>query len=130
MLSTQIRILNFWNRSRTSLIEHSGSDLFAGLPSPLRVGRYHSLIVDEATISPELTITARTDGGVPMALQHRTRRLFGVQFHPESVLTEQGRPLLANFLRLAGLSAQECSVMDWREPNSGTDEQKIPVMTW
>ena len=115
---------------RTSLIEHSGTGLFKDLPSPLKVGRYHSLIVDEATLSPELIITARTEDGIPMAMQHRTRPLYGVQFHPESVLTVAGRPLLANFLRLAGLPVQPCSVVDWQEPAVEVEDPNLPVMTW
>ena len=115
---------------RTSLVKHSGNGLFKDLPSPLKVGRYHSLIVDEATLSPELIITARTEDGIPMALQHRTRPLYGVQFHPESVLTVAGRPLLANFLRLAGLPVQTCSVVDWQEPVLEVDDQNLPVMAW
>lgn len=87
---------------RASPIDHVGRGLFAGLPSPLQVGRYHSLIVDEATLPADLEITARTPDGLIMALAHRTRPIHGVQFHPESILTEQGYPLLANFLRLAG----------------------------
>ena len=115
---------------RTSLVEHSGMGLFTDLPSPLKVGRYHSLIVDEATLSPELLITARTEDGIPMALQHRTRPLYGVQFHPESVLTQAGRPLLSNFLRLAGLPVKECSVVDWQEPVMEVEDQNLPVMAW
>ena len=115
---------------RTSLLEHSGTGLFADLPSPLKVGRYHSLIVDEPTLSPELTITARTDDGIPMALQHRTRPLYGVQFHPESVLTVAGRPLLSNFLRLAGLPVKPCSFVDWQEPVVEVEDPNLPVMAW
>ncbi len=115
---------------RTSLVEHSGTGLFKALPSPLKVGRYHSLIVDEPTLSPELMITARTEDGIPMALQHRTRPLYGVQFHPESVLTVAGRPLLSNFLRLAGLPVKPCSVVDWQEPVVEVDDANLPVMAW
>ncbi len=115
---------------RTSLVEHSGTGLFKDLPSPLKVGRYHSLIVDEPTLSPELMITARTEDGIPMALQHRTRPLYGVQFHPESVLTVAGRPLLSNFLRLAGLPVKPCSVVDWQEPVVEVEEANLPVMAW
>ena len=87
---------------RTSPIEHSGCGLFAELPIPLAVGRYHSLIVRESTLPSELEVTARTEDGVVMAIAHRRWPVFGVQFHPESVLTEGGYALLANFLRLAG----------------------------
>lgn len=92
---------------RTSLVRHHGQRLFAGLPNPLTATRYHSLIVDEPSLPSELKIVARTDQGdhIPMALEHATWPLFGVQFHPESVLTECGHRLLANFLELAGLPA-------------------------
>ncbi|WP_083843035.1 anthranilate synthase component II [Schlesneria paludicola] len=115
---------------RTSLIEHTGTSLFANLPSPLRVARYHSLIIDEATLPPDLEITAWTADGIPMAVEHRTRPLFGVQFHPESVLTEHGRDILANFARLAGIATQECSTSDWIEPSAARDEGPVPVLTW
>ncbi len=115
---------------RTSLIEHSGKDLFVGIPSPLRVMRYHSLVVDETTLPPELVVTARTEDGVPMAMRHLSRPLFGVQFHPESVLTQHGRPLLANFLRLAGLTPLPCSIVDWQETDVGVEEQDFPVLSW
>ena len=75
----------------------------AGLPDPLIGCRYHSLIVEEATLPEELEVTARTESGLVMALQHRRFPLVGVQFHPESILTDAGYPLLAAFLRLAGL---------------------------
>ena len=83
-------------------ITHDGRDLFEGLQSPLCVGRYHSLIVDldEAGPSP-LIVAARSDEGEIMALAHRHHPTYGVQFHPESILTEQGHRLLTNFLRLA-----------------------------
>lgn len=88
---------------RSSLITHDGSTLFTNVPNPLTVCRYHSLIVERATLPTELRITAETQDGVIMALAHRTLPVFGVQFHPESILTEHGYPLLANFLRLAGI---------------------------
>ena len=87
---------------RTSSIEHDGVGLFAGIPSPLTVCRYHSLAIDEQTLPPELRVTARTADGTIMALQHVTAPLFGLQFHPEAVLTEHGYAMLANFLQVAG----------------------------
>lgn len=89
---------------RTSLVHHDGSRLFAGLANPLRATRYHSLIVEEATLPHALRVTARTVEGVPMALEHAAWPSFGVQFHPESILTEGGHRLLANFLRIAGIA--------------------------
>jgi len=88
---------------RTSEVQHAGGDIFAGLPRPLLVGRYHSLAVDEPTLPNELEVTAKTSDGVIMALAHRRWPVFGVQFHPESILTEGGYTLLGNFLRLAGI---------------------------
>jgi anthranilate synthase/aminodeoxychorismate synthase-like glutamine amidotransferase len=90
---------------RTAELVHDRSKLFADLPSPLRVARYHSLCAEPATLPACLRATASTDDGVVMALEHRTLPIFGVQFHPESVLTEGGYRLLANFLTLAGLPA-------------------------
>lgn len=90
---------------RTSSIVHDEAGLFAGLPNPLRATRYHSLIVPEATVPPDMLVTARTDDGLVMALAHRTWPVYGVQFHPESILTQSGHRLLANFLRLAGIEA-------------------------
>jgi anthranilate synthase/aminodeoxychorismate synthase-like glutamine amidotransferase len=89
---------------RTSRIEHPGTQLFDALPSPLTVCRYHSLVVEEATLPAELKVTARAEDGTIMAFQHATQPLFGVQFHPEATLTHNGYLLLANFLRLAGCS--------------------------
>jgi anthranilate synthase/aminodeoxychorismate synthase-like glutamine amidotransferase len=101
---------------RTSLIHHSGEGLFHGLTTPLRATRYHSLIVEESSLPAELTVTARTDDSLIMGLAHRSRPCFGVQFHPESVLTQSGHQLLANFLRLAGLNATEVPRGDWQPP--------------
>jgi anthranilate synthase/aminodeoxychorismate synthase-like glutamine amidotransferase len=90
---------------RTSLVHHNGARLFAGLANPLTATRYHSLIVEESSLPPDLRVTARTADGIPMALEHTTWPAFGVQFHPESILTESGHRLLANFLMLAGIPA-------------------------
>jgi anthranilate synthase component II len=87
---------------RTSQIEHSGAGLFAGLPSPMTVCRYHSLVVEPATLPSELRAIAHTADGVIMALHHAERPIYGVQFHPEATLTSHGYQLLANFLTLAG----------------------------
>ncbi|MGF6310696.1 MULTISPECIES: anthranilate synthase component II [unclassified Bradyrhizobium] len=87
---------------RASHITHGGRGLFKELPSPLCVGRYHSLAVElDGSGPPDLTVTARSDQGEIMALAHRHQPTYGVQFHPESVLTEQGHVLLGNFLGLA-----------------------------
>jgi anthranilate synthase component II len=82
---------------KTSPVAHDGRTIFAGLPDPLTVGRYHSLVVEEGSVPAELEVSAR-GGGVVMGLRHRTLPAEGVQFHPESVLTDEGRGLLQNFL--------------------------------
>jgi anthranilate synthase component II len=94
---------------RASRILHSGAGLFARVASPLEVGRYHSLIVEPNLLPAELRPTAWTDDGVLMAFEHTRYPVFGVQFHPESILTEHGYEMLANFLRLAGISGGEQS---------------------
>jgi anthranilate synthase/aminodeoxychorismate synthase-like glutamine amidotransferase len=83
---------------KTSLIHHNRRDLFAGLPSPFEAARYHSLIVERETLPACLEVTAWTDEGEIMGLRHRTNPVFGVQFHPESILTDCGRAILRNFL--------------------------------
>lgn len=88
---------------RTSLVHHESTPLFAGLPNPFRATRYHSLIVERETLPAELIPTAATADGLIMALEHATWPVYGVQFHPESILTEGGHRLLANFLGLAGI---------------------------
>jgi para-aminobenzoate synthetase component 2 len=87
---------------RTSIIEHAGDALFAGIPSGFDAMRYHSLAVDRASLPAELEVTATTPEGVVMALRHRSAPVVGVQFHPESVLTPDGRALLANWLAEVG----------------------------
>jgi para-aminobenzoate synthetase component 2 len=84
---------------RASMVRHSGDALFAGVPSPFPAARYHSLMVDQ--LPTELVVIARTDGGIPMGLRHASRPLFGVQFHPESVLTPHGSRILRNALQAA-----------------------------
>lgn len=115
---------------RTSQIEHSESGIFSGIPSPLRVGRYHSLIIDEGTLPKELIVTARTDDMIPMAVKHQTFPLYGVQFHPESVLTQHGHALLANFARLAGIPTRPCEFSDWKEPEPEAVNSKHPILPW
>lgn len=84
---------------KTSPMHHDGSGVFAGLPSPFPATRYHSLVVDRASVPDVLEITAWTADGLVMGLRHRTLDVEGVQFHPESILTTDGMDLLANFLR-------------------------------
>jgi len=89
---------------KTSAVEHDGAGLFAGVPAPLRVARYHSLAITR--INDVLRVTARTADGVPMAVQHVQHPSFGVQFHPESFLTEHGFLLVENFLRTGPLKGR------------------------
>lgn len=88
---------------KTSALTHEGTGLFAGLPQPMTATRYHSLAVREGSLPDAFTVTARTEAGAIMAIAHRSLPLFGVQFHPESVLTEGGHRLLANWLARAGM---------------------------
>ncbi len=86
---------------KTSMIFHDGSFLFSRLPNPFRATRYHSLIVDETTLPSELRVTARSEEGEIMAICHRDLPVYGVQFHPESILTDGGMKILADFLGVA-----------------------------
>jgi para-aminobenzoate synthetase component 2 len=88
---------------RSTLVVHQGLGVFAGAPSPLIAGRYHSLVVDESTLPDDLEVTARS-GDLIMGIRHRTMALEGVQFHPESVLTQDGYLLLANWLAVCGFN--------------------------
>jgi anthranilate synthase component 2 len=85
---------------KTSLVKHDGAGVFAGVASPLRAGRYHSLSVHEDTWPRELEVTARAEDGTVMGIRHRAWPVHGVQFHPESVLTNEGRRILRNFLEM------------------------------
>lgn len=87
---------------KTSAIEHDGQGVFASLPTPLEVGRYHSLVAQPASMPPELIVTASTAEGEIMGLRHRDLVIEGVQFHPESVLTPDGPKMLENFLHMRG----------------------------
>lgn len=106
---------------RASRIRHDRQGLFAGLPPSFLVGRYHSLVAAPTPWPAELITTAWTDDGTIMALAHRRFPVFGVQFHPESVLTEYGFPLLANFLRIAGLALPD--------PLPSADDEAPPAST-
>jgi len=86
---------------KLSPVRHEGAGVFAGLPNPLEVTRYHSLVADPATLPPELAVTAWTDSGEAMGLRHRDLPIEGVQFHPESLFTEEGLALVGNALRSA-----------------------------
>lgn len=89
---------------KTSQVEHDDGRFYDGVPQPFRATRYHSLAVVDGTVPAELVVTSRTDGGVIMGLEHRSAPIVGVQFHPESVLTEGGYRMLGNWLTSAGLT--------------------------
>jgi anthranilate synthase component II len=100
---------------RTSDIVHDGAGVFLGIPSPFTACRYHSLIADRATLPAALTVCGTTREGLIMAVRHRERPIVGLQFHPESILTQHGYQMLANFLRLA-----RCP---WPEPLPGIEDE-------
>ena len=90
---------------KTSAIHHDGTGLFAGLPSPFTATRYHSLVVND--VASPLTVNAWTDDGLVMGFRHESLPIHGVQFHPESIATEHGHAMLANFMRSAGIAVTE-----------------------
>lgn len=90
---------------KTSAVTHDGTGVFAGVPSPFTATRYHSLIVED--IPPVLTVNARSDDGHVMGFRHVDKPIHGVQFHPESIATEHGHAMIANFLRLCGVTPKE-----------------------
>jgi len=101
---------------RASAIEHNECGVFAGLPNPLSVGRYHSLVVEDSSLPAELEVTARTPDGIVMAIAHRSLPIVGLQFHPESILTQRGYEVLAGFLELAGMHVAIQPLSLAREP--------------
>jgi para-aminobenzoate synthetase component 2 len=95
---------------KTSSVEHDGAGVLTGLPSPFTATRYHSLAVSTDGLSSDVVVTGRTPSGIVMALRHRSLPIEGVQFHPESVLTEGGHRMIANWLRQCGASIDEALV--------------------
>ena len=85
---------------KTSLIKHNGKDLFADMPNPFSATRYHSLVIQRESVPDCLEVTAETEEGEVMGVRHKQHPIWGVQFHPESILTQNGRQILKNFLRL------------------------------
>ena len=92
---------------KTSPVTHDGTGVFAGLPSPFTATRYHSLIVEEADLPASLIVNARSEDGTIMGFRHESLPIHGVQFHPESIATEHGHAMLANFMRSAGIPVLE-----------------------
>ena len=97
---------------KISKVSHSGKGVFEGLPSPFEATRYHSLVVDRASLPNCFEITAETDDGMIMGIQHHELPLYGVQFHPESIASQYGHKLLQNFIRLAGVDAEPLRPLD------------------
>jgi para-aminobenzoate synthetase component 2 len=97
---------------KTSQVLHDGSGMLAGLPSPFTATRYHSLAVEEAALPPEILVTARTESGVVMGLRHVSLPIDGVQFHPESVLTQGGHRMVANWLKSCGAVVDDAQVTE------------------
>jgi anthranilate synthase component 2 len=95
---------------KRSLIHHNGKSVFRGLEDGFPATRYHSLVIDRASLPPVLDITAETDGGVIMGVAHKSHPVHGVQFHPESIASKHGHALLQNFLRLARTAPRTASV--------------------
>ena len=91
---------------KQSLITHNQTGIFAGVPSPVKVARYHSLAVKEDTLPPEIEVLARTEDGEIMAMQHTRYPVVGIQFHPESVYTEHGKKIIENFLTMSPVSEE------------------------
>jgi anthranilate synthase/aminodeoxychorismate synthase-like glutamine amidotransferase len=113
---------------QASEIRHDGSPLFHGLPPTMRVGRYHSLVAEPVSLGEMLRPTAWTTDGVVMAFEHRQLPVYGVQFHPESILTEYGYEMLANFLRLAGIgcSVNTSELAAQERPSVVTPRRRLP----
>jgi anthranilate synthase/aminodeoxychorismate synthase-like glutamine amidotransferase len=104
---------------RASLVRHDSEGIFASAPQPLLVGRYHSLVIERPSLPTEFLVQAHSEDGAIMAISHRNRPVVGVQFHPESILTQSGYLLLYNFLKLAGVPAPVA-------PESLADELRLP----
>ena len=102
---------------KMSDMHNQGAGIFEGLPSSFTATRYHSLVVERASLPDTLEITAETEDGLIMGLRHQSRSIFGVQFHPESIASQYGYQLLANFLRLAGLKAAPMQSIDALQEN-------------
>ena len=109
---------NFPMHGKSSMIEHDGSSLFNGIDKRFQVGRYHSLVIQPSSLPQALRAIAWADDGTIMAVQHTQHLVFGVQFHPESILTDVGYRILANFLSLSGMRPIEIPADDLTQPYS------------
>jgi anthranilate synthase/aminodeoxychorismate synthase-like glutamine amidotransferase len=116
---------------QTSEVVHDGRGLYRSLPSPLTVGRYHSLVIDEPSLPSELEITGRTANGLIMSIEHQVHPISGVQFHPESILTRGGVRLLANFLVSIGRKVESLPVSELPVDvvDEGDDYYRQPITT-
>jgi len=112
---------------RSSQVFHNGTDVFRGLPSPMRVGRYHSLLVEDSSLPDSLSVTAKTEDGLIMGLCHREWPLVGVQFHPESILTEHGYALLNNFCEMAGLPRASLAALQSELAEESSPAKPLPT---
>jgi len=112
---------------RTSVVEHTATSLFSHIPSPFTVCRYHSLIVERDSLGIDLKISATSEEGTIMAIEHAEHPVFGLQFHPEAVLTEHGYQLLANFLSLTGLAAKP-DVCKLQTAECRTTKRELPQL--
>ncbi|ALG83253.1 aminodeoxychorismate/anthranilate synthase component II [Gordonia phthalatica] len=97
---------------KTSLVEHDGTGVLEGLPQPFVATRYHSLTVEPESIPDSLVVTGKTENGIVMAMRHRELPIHSVQFHPESVLTQGGHRMLANWLRICGFDVPEARIAE------------------
>jgi anthranilate synthase component 2 len=104
---------------KLSTVHHHGGGVFAGLPEQFAATRYHSLIVERDTLPDELEIVAETADGIIMGLRHKTHQVHGVQFHPESIASEHGHAILANFLDLAGIPRKELAAREKAPVHAG-----------
>ncbi|MDA1053895.1 MAG: aminodeoxychorismate/anthranilate synthase component II [Planctomycetota bacterium] len=112
---------------RTSAVDHDEAGVYQSIPSPFTACRYHSLVVEATSLPDELIVTSRTSDGVVMGLQHRWAPIVGVQFHPESVLTEYGFQLLNNFLVLAGLTPHAIPTTQSERLYSAPPSRQLPT---
>ncbi|WP_024876965.1 aminodeoxychorismate/anthranilate synthase component II [Saccharomonospora piscinae] len=112
---------------KTSEVEHSGGGVLAGLPNPFTATRYHSLTVLPETVPAEFEVTGRTASGVVMGMRHRTLPVEGVQFHPESVLTQGGHRMLANWMSSAGHPVRDILVRDLERATLALQRPAVPV---